>query len=334
MKDPQQTTPARLPPAIPLASAGRVPSSAVAETSLPDGKRRLQTYQRWVLLPLVLFVATCISTFWTGASGWQPYLHMASFEQAGRAMLENWQPGLIYMGAVLGILLPHELGHFLVALRYRIPASLPYFIPVPFIPLGTMGAVIGMRGSQANRRELFDLGVAGPLAGLAVALPVVWIGIRQLDPAAQQGIGYGLHNPLIIKLLIDYLRPECQDSSVLFVGNLNPLLMAGWVGMFVTGINMLPISQLDGGHVAYALFGRYAHMLARTLLIVAILFIVIAEQYHWVLMLVLVTLLGTDHPATADDTVPLGWPRRLIGWASLAIPILCFPPMLLSEVAY
>ena len=100
-----------------------------------------------------------------------------------------------------------------------------------------------------------------------------------------------------------------------------------WVGMLITGLNMLPISQLDGGHVAYALLGRRAHVLGRGLLVASILFVLATEQYGWVLMIVLVTLIGTDHPPTADDAVPLGWPRRLLGWAALAIPILCFPPM-------
>ena len=105
--------------------------------------------------------------------------------------------------------------------------------------------------------------------------------------------------------------------------------MAGWVGMLITGLNMLPISQLDGGHVIYGLFGRNARMVARTFLIAAILFVVIGEQYNWTVMLVLVILLGVDHPPTRDDDVPLGFWRSVIGLASLAIPILCFTPVLL-----
>ena len=168
----------------------------------------------------------------------------------------NWQQGLLYMGVVLGILLMHEMGHFLMTLRHRIPASLPYFIPLPIVPFGTLGAVIGMEGSKANRRELFDMGVAGPLAGLAVTLPVLWIGIRQLGPAAPVPGDLCFHNPLLIQYLIAWLRPDYPTPAVLCLNQFNAFLMAGWVGVLVTGLNMLPVSQFDGGHVAYALLGR------------------------------------------------------------------------------
>ena len=303
--------------------------------------------RRNVLLPLVLFLATCGSTFWTGSVDWLPTLqknrfHVASqvwlhnweqgatlsaFTRAGGVLVGDWQRGLFYMAAVMMILLLHEMGHFLMALRYRIPASYPYFIPLPILPFGTMGAVISMQGSQADRRQMFDLGLAGPLAGLAVAVPVTWLGILQLDGGPQPASGILFYNPLIFKLLIGHLRPDFPTDSVLYMSQFNPLLMAGWVGMLVTGLNMLPISQLDGGHVACALLRRRAYTLARAIVIAAILAILIWEAYMWVLILVVVILLGIHHPPTADDHVELGWPRRLIGYASLAIPILCFPPM-------
>ncbi len=283
--------------------------------------------RRKVALPLVLFVATCASTFCAGASDWAPFLFLGSFRQAGEVIARGWPQGLLYMAAVLGILVTHEMGHFLFTLRHRIPASLPFFIPVPFLPFGTMGAVIGMSGSEADRRQLFDLGIAGPLAGLVVAIPVAWIGIQQMPAPPLEGVGLSMHAPLIFKLISGYLHPDYPADFVLYPSTMNPLLMAGWVGMLITGLNMLPISQLDGGHVAFALLGRRAHLLARALLIGAILFVLVSEQYGWVLMIVLVTLMGTDHPPTADDSVPLGWPRRLLGWASLAIPVLCFPPL-------
>lgn len=288
-------------------------------------------YRRRVVLPIVLLLATCVSTFWAGMVYWDPITYMGSFERVGRAILANWQQGLIYMTAVMVILLTHEMGHFLMALRHGIPVSFPFFTPVPFFPFGTMGAVIAMRGSHANRRQMFDLGVAGPLAGLAVAVPITWVGIQQLDAGAHSGGGIYLPNPLIFKLFINHLRPDFPSDSVLYFNQFKPLLMAGWVGMLVTGLNMLPISQLDGGHVAYALLGRrYAYVLARVLVVAAIAAILIWELYPYVVMLVLVILLGIHHPPTADDHMKLGWPRCTVGWASLAIPILCFPPMRLS----
>ena len=281
-------------------------------------------------LPLMLFVATCFSTFWVGAADFRPLSAMANWPAARRAVEGNWQQGLIYMGAVLAILLTHEMGHFLFTVRYRIPASYPMFIPIPFNPIGTMGAVIGMDGLRADRKQMFDLGLAGPLAGLVVAIPVLCLGIQRFDPSTPPG-GIEFYNPLAVKMLFEYLRPEMMGPEMtvpetISVNQLNPMLMAGWVGLLITGLNMLPISQLDGGHVAYALFGKRAHTLARLFLIAAIAYIVFSQVYVWTLMLVLVVLMGTDHPPTSDDTVELGYVRRAIGWASLLIPVFCFPP--------
>ena len=127
------------------------------------------------------------------------------------------------------------------------------------------------------------------------------IGIWQLPAAPAIGSGFRFHNPLIFQLLIAHLRPEYPTPMYLDLNQFNPYLMAGWVGMFVTGLNMLPISQLDGGHVAYALLDRGAHTLARGLLILAMLFVLYTEQYGWVVMLVVIILLGIDHPPMADD---------------------------------
>jgi Zn-dependent protease len=307
----------------------------------PQGRR--------VLLPVVLLLATCLSTFFTGAVAWKPLVHLAvsyhvfvdNLPQGSpfRALWEalavshlDWRQGLLYMGLVLGLLLTHEMGHFLMAVRHHIPASLPYFIPVPIVPFGTMGAVIGMEGSLANRRQMFDLGVAGPLAGLAVTLPFAWIGILQLPAVPPPGDSLCFHNPLIYQWLIGWIRPDYPTPAVLYLNQFNPFLMASWVGVLVTGLNMLPISQFDGGHVVYALFGQRANTLARALLVAAIVFTIVKETYFWVIMLVLVILLGVDHPPTADDNCRLSWLQTAIGWASLLIPILCFPPMGITAI--
>jgi membrane-associated protease RseP (regulator of RpoE activity) len=279
---------------------------------------------RRIVLPLVLFLGTCVSTFVAGALDWKPeYLET---DQVEGVISANWTQGLIYMAAVIGILLTHEMGHFLQTLRYHVPASLPYFIPVPLLMTGTMGAVIGMEGSRADRKQLFDIGISGPLAGLAVSLPIIWYGIKSATVANPLDV-YQLGDPLVFKLLAGYLRPDIPLGSILSKDN--PLLMAGWVGMLITGLNMLPISQLDGGHVIYGLFGRKAHLVSRAFLVAAIAFIVIGDHYNWTLMLVLVILLGVDHPPTRDDTVPLGFWRQTFGLVSLGIPVLCFTPILI-----
>ncbi len=277
--------------------------------------------RRRVRLPLFLFVVTCASTFWAGATNWP----LAGYDPSLRI---HWQQGLIYSAAVIGILLTHEMGHFLQTVRHGIPSSFPFFIPVPSF-MGTMGAVIGMEGSRADRKQLFDIGITGPLAGLVVALPVVWYGIKTATPV-KHPIGE-LHlfgDPWIFKLLTQWLRPDLP-AGMLIDKQSSPLLMAGWVGMLITGLNMLPVSQLDGGHVIYGLFGRGALAIARAFVITTIAFIVVSDQYTWVPMLILILLLGVDHPSTRDDSVRLGPVRQAIGLASLAIPIFCFTPMIL-----
>jgi Zn-dependent protease len=310
----------------------------IEDTCEPEPRRRF-------VLPAILFVATCLSTFWLGAADWNPTGRLQMFlgnaaanwpqgaplaalnEARAIAVREvDWRQGWVYMAVVMGLLLAHEMGHFGMAVRHRIPASLPYFIPLPIIPFGTLGAVIGMEGSRANRRQMFDLGIAGPLLGLAVTLPVLWLGIHRLPSEPVGGQSFCFHNPLLLKHMIAWLRPDYPTPAVLYLNQFNSFLMAGWVGLLVTGLNMLPVSQLDGGHVAYALLGDRAHLLARALIVGAILYIIVTEKYFWVVMLVIVILLGADHPPTADDRCRLGWFRWLLGWASLLIPILCFPP--------
>ena len=277
---------------------------------------------RKVLVPLVLFIATCLSTFWAGTKLWIPAYILGDGDFVRRMLTENWGKGLLYMAAVMGILLSHEMGHFLQALRYKIPASLPFFIPMPVFPIGTMGAVIALDGSRANRKEMFDMGISGPLAGLVVAIPVCILAVWNAEFVPVSESENYLNNPLFFDLLIQWIHGEKAGEIV----RLTPLFMAGWVGLFVTGLNMMPISQLDGGHVTYALFGKRAHLIARTFLLGAIAVIIITNSYQWVVMLILVILIGIDHPPTSDDTVPLGPARYAIGLASLAIPIFCFMP--------
>jgi Zn-dependent protease len=316
-----------VPPVAPSSIRAAAPTSQRPLPLLDDSYLRSPPRRR-VLLPLVLFIATCLSTFWVGAASWRPQL----VEGTGgiqKIVTENWQQGLLYMGAVLAILLTHEMGHFLQTVRYRIPASYPLCIPVPFSLIGTMGAVISMDGMKANRKQIFDIGIAGPLAGLAVAAPILYFGVRLLDlsvPASPHDIQ--LYNPVIVRWMIEWMHPQWADRAAwVSVSQLNPYFMAGWVGMLITGLNMLPVSQLDGGHTIYALFGRDAYKIARAFIIVAIAYVVLnlEQAAIWTPMLVLVILLGIHHPPTADDSVELDDFRWILGVASMAIPVLCFP---------
>ena len=279
--------------------------------------------RRW--LPLILFFVTCLSTFIAGGTSWNGALSLGNGLEFRRAILTHWQQGLIYMGCVLAILGLHEMGHFLATIRYRIAASFPFFIPFPVSPIGTMGAVIGMAGHRADRKQMFDIGIAGPLAGLVVAIPILWLGIRDLDMTIPASGPYELDLPWIVKAMISWQRPELHSISRVSISQLNPYFMAAWVGLLITGLNMMPISQLDGGHVIYALLLKRGHWVARIFLLTAIAYVVLARVGIWSVMLILVTLMGVDHPPTSNDRVPLGWFRTTLGWVSLSIPFLCFP---------
>ncbi|MEX2175299.1 MAG: site-2 protease family protein [Pirellulaceae bacterium] len=311
-----------------------LPDESPPEQALPRRRR--------VRLPLILFVLTCFSTFLAGATDYLPHYALHAIGLWGwppsamplrQAIYAGWSEGLLYMACVLAILLTHEMGHFVMTLVYRVRASLPFFIPFPISPIGTMGAVIAMDSRSANRREIFDIGLAGPIAGLLVALPIMWIGVQNVDLQPSPGEPT-LQAPLVMRLAIDYVHPGKYDSSAGFpLTRVNAWFMAGWVGLLVTGLNMLPVSQLDGGHVTYALFGRAAHWIARGFMLLAVVYMglmyyVYSTPPTYVLMAILVLVIGTDHPRTSDDTARLGPWRIALGCASLLIPIFCFVPNL------
>jgi membrane-associated protease RseP (regulator of RpoE activity) len=292
-------------------------------------------------IPLLLFFLTCLSTFWVGVTNWQPTFELSRLFSGTvggglfdwmllrQLLLRHWDQGLIYMFAVLAILLMHEMGHFVATLIYRIPATVPIFLPFPFNPIGTLGAVIGMEGTQADRRQIFDIGIAGPLAGLVIAIPMAIYGISLLDltkPAAGQ---LALESPLAFRWIMNWVHVPgyvAGQGEGIWFSQSNPWLAAAWVGFLVTGLNMIPVGQLDGGHVTHCLFGRYAHWIAECIIVAAIAFMVWRGIPHLSVMVLLLLVMGTRHPPTRDDEVPLGVVRYMLGLTSLAIPFLCFPP--------
>ncbi len=336
---PPEPTPPQPPQAPPAGFDAEVGDRELLRSDLESPAPRRVSRRRRIGLPVGLFIATCASTLWVGAADWRPLERMNTWEQMAQTLSANWEQGVIYMLAVLAILLTHEMGHFLLTLIHRIPASYPLCIPVPFNPIGTMGALIGMDGMRANRRQIFDIGLAGPLAGLLVAIPILWIGVQRLDLSESPVPGeVQLNSPLVVKWMIQAQgaaqmvddnsgQRSLNTGEWIGIRQVNPFFMAGWVGMLITGLNMLPISQLDGGHTIYGLFGKDAHTLARGFIVVAITYIVINldQAAVWTPMLILVILMGVDHPPTSDDKVELDDVRWAIGVASLAIPVLCFP---------
>ena len=269
-------------------------------------------------LHVLLFTATCLTTFAAGAVGWQPVIAGVDADLA-EEVATHWLRGLLYMVAVMAVLAAHEAGHFIAAWWHGIPATLPFFIPIPILLTGTLGAVIGMEGSRATRRQLFDIALAGPLAGLVVAVPCLAWGIL----TAPVGGAGPFALPLVGQWLVAVLRPDLVGAASIAP---NPAFMAGWVGMLVTGLNMIPISQLDGGHVSYAIFGRRSCWLARGILIAAISAIVLLGRLNWIALVVIVTMLGTDHPPVRDNHRGPGGLRRGLGLVSLLIPLVTFMP--------
>jgi len=267
----------------------------------------------------LLYALTCLTTFAAGAVGWQPLLLGLDDAGIASAVATNWDRGLLYMAAVMAVLTAHEAGHFIAARVHGIPATLPFFIPMPILLTGTLGAVIGMEGSRADRRQLFDIAIAGPLAGLVVAVPLLAFGLRW-------GVA-GEPNPFALAPLAVWLqsllRPDLAAGTTVAP---NALFMAGWVGLLVTGLNMIPVSQLDGGHICYAVFGRRGNWVARAALIASILAVVISGQHNWVALIVIVTFLGVDHPPIREEGTPLDPFRTILGIAAFLIPVLTFMP--------
>jgi len=279
----------------------------------PDSVGRAR---RRLRVQATLYLLTACTTFAAGVVGWQPMLLGFDDDVLARSGAE-WPRGLLYMVAVMAVLTAHEAGHFIAARWHRIPATLPFFLPVPILLTGTLGAVIGMEGSRANRRQLFDIAIAGPIAGLVVALPVMAAGMALGAPSPESPFAL---SPLA-RWMLAAVRPDAAAGI-----EPNALFMAGWVGLLVTGLNMIPVSQLDGGHVSYAIFGRQSKWIARGMLAAAVVAIALYGLYNWIAMVVIVMLMGTDHPPIRDDGRPLGLARIVLGLLAFLIPIVTFMP--------
>jgi membrane-associated protease RseP (regulator of RpoE activity) len=271
-----------------------------------------------------LFLATVLTTVFSGAL------------QAGVGLTDIWQdPGRLLLGlpfsvSLLAILGVHEFGHYTLGRRRGIPVSLPYFIPVPppFIA-GTLGAVIRMSGAIRDRRALFDMAVAGPLAGLVVAVPVYAIGLKLSVVTRIQGDAYVRLGDSILPKLIEWLTigPLPPGHDVI----LHPVAFAGWFGFLVTALNLVPAGQLDGGHIVYALFGRRHGLISKAAVAGLVLIGLAFSSINWLLWAVLiVALMGFQHAPTMDDITPLDGRRRALGLFALVLLLLLLPPVPIS----
>lgn len=240
--------------------------------------------------------------------------------------LTEMAPGLGFAAGLLAILVAHEAGHYIVARRLGVPISLPYFIPFPFFFFGTMGATEIIAGPLRNRRVLLAMGAAGPLAGLAVAIPVLIIGLL-LSEVQRIPIGVPLitEGNSLLYLGIKYLLFGRLLPSGGYDVFIHPIAFAGWGGLLVTSFNLIPAGQLDGGHIVYALFGKQVNRLIWPIFI-ALAFLSIRWP-GWLLWVFLLFLLGRGHPEPLDDITELRPSERALGILMLVIFALVFTPV-------
>ncbi len=271
---------------------------------------------------LVLFLATILTTLLAGAllEGIDLFTNSAILYQNP---LKVALAGLPFSLSLLAILLCHEFGHYTAARLHKVDVTLPYFIPAPTI-IGTFGAFIRSKSAFMNRRQLLDVAATGPLAGLVVAIVVLLIGVKGsvVTPMTDAAGGMYFGESLLHQLIIYLIKGPIPDGQVLMV---NSVAFAGWVGLLVTMFNLLPIGQLDGGHIMYALFGRRQKYFAYAAMVG--LLVLSFWWTGWAFWLIFTLLLKPEHPPTIVDEIPIGRRRKIIGYASIAAFILCFMPV-------
>ena len=284
--------------------------------------RREGSFSRWGL-PIGLFAFTVFTTLWAGAY----QLNTKPVRGAWDFLINNPSSllrGLPFAGTLLGILVIHEFGHYVFSRIHRVPASFPLFIPGPPHFIGTFGAIIRLRSPIMNRRALFDIGVAGPIAGFLAAVVALMIGLSLSEVTPRDHIyGLQLGEPLLLQFfawLIFGPIPETSDVV------LHPVGFAAWFGLFVTALNLIPLGQLDGGHVAFAVLGHRQRTIA--LAIIPILLVLgLMGWPGWILWAGLAGLVGIAHPPVVDPEAVLGRGRMWVAWSAMAIFILTFAPV-------
>src|SRR6266849_4859639 len=278
---------------------------------------------------LILFFVTLLTTTLAGA-----YLNGIDNPYGS---FSNFAAGFSFSIPLMTILLCHEMGHFIMARRNNVSATWPYFIPAPlpgvFIA-GTFGAFIRMRSQPRSRRVMFDIGAAGPWAGALLAIPAVVIGLRLSEVAPlENAAGIELGNSLLFWGLSRVVLGVDPNTVTI---NLHPIALAGWFGLFVTTLNLLPVGQLDGGHVIYALFGPRHRIISRLFVLSCVGMVVVPYLLGWsywpgwVLWAVLLIVLGIGHPSTADVDTPLDGGRRIAAWMTIGLFMVTFSPVPLS----
>jgi len=295
--------------------------------------------QPWSIprLNAVLFLLTLLTTTMAGADSAGAFVTLHAPLQS----LINLTAGLSFSIPLMAILLAHEMGHYIASRRHGVDATLPYFIPAPFPSLffvGTFGAFIRMKTPPRTRRAMFEIGAAGPWAGFAVAILAVILGLKlsKITPLDTSAGGINLGNSVVFWSISRWVLGV--DPNTVNV-NLHPIAFAGWIGLFVTTLNLLPVGQLDGGHVVYSLLGGHVHRVVSRLCWAGCALMVVVPYalgydfwFGWLIWFVLVFFLGLGHPSTIDAHTPLAGNRRIMAWATVALFLLTFSPVPVSFV--
>ena len=268
--------------------------------------------RRW--LPVLLFAATALTTTYAGAiqQGIDPFKQPLGLLS-----------GLPFSITLMAILMVHEMSHYFASRTHKVPSTLPFFIPAPSI-IGTFGAVIRMKGAIWDRRALLDIGASGPIGGFLLALPALIVGLTLSKVVTGTGGEGGiiLGDSLIMLLLEKLVMGSLPvDADII----LHPIAFAGWIGMFVTSLNLLPVGQLDGGHIAKALYPNQFDIIARTvhfgLIIMGIYF-----WQGWLIWALMLMIIGVRHPPVLLPHISLDNRREKMGYVALAIFVLTFVP--------
>jgi membrane-associated protease RseP (regulator of RpoE activity) len=285
-------------------------------------------YQDRVWLHAFLFLLTIVTTTLVGADQYAGFL--ADFKQPGPLPMSVsglLLRGFWYSGTILGILGCHELGHYFACRYYGVDASLPYFLPVPISITGTLGAFIRIREPIPQKRMLFDIGIAGPIAGFLVAVPALFFGVAMshVVKMPENFVGLELGEPLLFKAASWLLWGPTPDGYSL---NLHPMAFAAWFGLLATALNLFPIGQLDGGHISYAVLGPRSTVVTFVMLGVALVLTFFSASWIvWTgLLMVMLFMVGPRHPRVFDEEEPLDRARLVLALCAVVIFVLCFTP--------
>jgi len=308
-------------------SVSRIPLRLERSGHLPEGFLSLAVARDRIWIHVGLFLATLATTTWVGTYHYAGYLD----DFRGGPIAIGWNTvlgGLWYSLTILAILGAHEFGHYFACVRYRVNATMPYFIPMPPPVLtGTLGAFIKIRQPIRSKRVLFDVGIAGPLAGFVVAVPALFIGVWMSHVAAlpKDFSGLSLGEPLLFRATAWLFWGSLSDGYTL---NLHPMAFAAWFGLLATSLNLFPIGQLDGGHISYAVFGRRSSRITLFTIGIAVMltFVSLSWLVWTIMMVVMLFFFGPHHPPTLDEDIPLDRTRMILAVVAAAIFLLSFTP--------